>query len=131
MWLALVTAAVASGGTASGAPTGRVIGHGVRLKGTKIFYAHGTATSPRTISARVVPNPGQPVKVQWSVACQKANNFDPAIPLNTAEKLGETSVSGTATVKLALPYARPRTCVAIVYATLRHDGKLVLQLLQT
>jgi hypothetical protein len=130
-WFAVVALVVLSSGTASGAATGKVIGHGVRLKGTKIFYAHGTATRPRTISAHVVPNPGQPVKVQWSVACQKANNFDPAIPLNTAEKLGETSVSRTATVKLALPYPRPRTCVATVYATLRHDGKLVLQLLQT
>ena len=123
--------AVASGGAAAAAPTGKVIGQGVRLKGTKIFYAHGNATRPRTISARVVPNPGQPVKVQWSVACQRANRFDPAIPLNTAEKLGETSVRGPATVELALPYPRPRTCVATVYATLRHDGNLVLRLLQT
>ena len=123
--------AVASAVPAAAAPDAKVIGHAVRLKGTKIFYAHGTATRPRTISARVVPNPEQPVKVQWSVACQRANHFDPAVQLDTAETLGETSVRRTATVKLALPYARPRTCVATVYATLRHDGKLVLQLLQT
>jgi hypothetical protein len=129
--LVVLAFTVASGGAAAAAPPGKVIGHAVRLKGTKIFYAHGTATRPRTISARVVPNPGQPVKVQWSVACQKANHFDPAVQLDTAEKLGETSVRGTATVELTLPYARPRTCVATVYATLHHDGNLVLRLLQT
>jgi hypothetical protein len=130
-WLAVVALAIGSGGTASGAATGKVIGHAVRLKGTKIFYAHGTALKPTTISARVIPTPPQRVKVQWGVVCHKVNHADPAIQLNTAEKLGETFVHGVATVKLGLPYAKPSNCVATVYATLDRDGKLVVRLVQT
>jgi hypothetical protein len=46
---------------AAAAPvTSKVIGHGVRLKGTNVWYAHGKAVAPKTISVRVVPIPGRP-----------------------------------------------------------------------
>ena len=116
---------------AAAAATSKVIGHGVRLKGTKVWFAHGTAVAPRTISARVVPIPAQSVKVQWAVVCQKPNADDPAMPLATAGKLGQASVHAPATVKLAFPYPKPHTCVASVYATLERGGKLTLRILQT
>jgi hypothetical protein len=109
----------------------KVIGHGVRLKGTSIWYAHGNAVEPRTISASVVPIPGQAVKVQWSVVCQKPNKSDPAVHLGTNQRSGEVSVHAAATVKLTLPYAKPPACVATVYATLGKAGGLTLRLLQT
>jgi len=108
-----------------------VIGHAVRLKGSKIYYAKGTAVRPKAISAGLVATPRQPVKVQWSVVCQKPNSSDPAVHLGTSEKAGETSVQGAGSVKLLLPYAKPPACVATVYATLAGSGRLVLRLLQT
>ena len=117
---------------AAAAPvTSKVIGHGVRLKGTSVWYAHGNAVSPRTISAHVVPNPAQAVKVQWSIVCQKPNKFDPAFHLGTNTKSGEATVHTATTVKLALPFAKPPACVATVYATLGKNGSLTLRLLQT
>ena len=123
--------ALASVGPATAGATSKVIGHAVRLKGTRVFYAQGKAVAPRTVSVRVVPIPEQPVKVQWSVVCQKPNSFDPAFHLAAKGRSGETSVHTAATVKLALPYAKPPTCVATVYATLARNGTLVLRLLQT
>jgi hypothetical protein len=111
--------------------TSKMIGGGVRLKGTTIWYAHGKAVGPRTISARVIPVPPQAVKVQWAVVCQKPNSYDPSFHLATDVKSGEVSVPSVATVKLVLPYPKPHTCVASVYATLERGGKLTLRILQT
>jgi hypothetical protein len=118
-------------GAASGLGPSKVIGHGVRLKGTKLWYAQGKALSPRTISARVVPVPEQPVKVQWSVVCQKPNKIDPAVDLAANERSGQVSVRAAATVKLALPYPRPPDCIVTVYATLGMEGTVMLRLQQT
>ena len=126
--IALVLALV---GAAAAAATAKVIGHAVRLKGTNVWYAHGKAVAPRTISARVVPLPAQAVKVQWSVVCQKPNPEDPAYHLGVSSKSGQTSVHAAATVKLALPSAKPHTCIATVYATLARGDNLTLRLLQT
>jgi hypothetical protein len=127
---ALLVGALAAG--AAAAPvTSKVIGHGVRLKGTNVWYAQGKAAAPRTISARVVPVPAQAVKVQWSVVCQKPNRFDPAFHLAAKGTSGQASVHAAATVKLALPYAKPPTCIATVYATLGKNGGLSVRLLQT
>jgi hypothetical protein len=124
--------ALALAACAAAAPvTSKVIGHGVRLKGTNVWYAHGTAVAPRTVSTRVAPIPAQAVKVQWSVVCQKPNKSDPAVHLGTNQRSGEASVHGAATVKLTLPYAKPPACVATVYATLGKAGRLTLRLLQT
>ena len=111
--------------------TSKEIGHAVRLKGTKIFYLQGKVVTPNALFARVVPTPAQPVKVQWSVVCQKPNKADPAVHIAATGKTGEISVTKATTVKLALPYARPPTCVATVYGTLSRDGDLVLRLEQT
>ena len=127
---ALLSGALAA--CAAAAPvTSKVIGHGVRLKGTSVWYAHGKAIAPKTISAMVVPIPAQAVKVQWSVVCQKPNRYDPAFHLAATGKSGQASVHAAATVKLALPYAKPPTCIATVYATLGKNGGLTLRLLQT
>lgn len=125
---ALVLAAV---GAAAADAESKVIGQGVRLKGTSIWFAHGKAVAPRTISASIVATPAQGVKVQWSVVCQRPNRDDPAYHLGVQSKSGQTSVRAPATVKLALPYAKPHTCVATVYATLATSGTLVLRLVQT
>ncbi len=109
----------------------KVIGHGVRLKGTSVWYAHGNAVAPRTISASVVPIPAQAVKVQWSIVCQKPNKFDPAFHLGTNGRSGQATVPAAATVKLTLPYAKPPACVVTVYATLGKAGSLTLRLLQS
>jgi len=71
------------------------------------------------------------VKVQWAVVCQQPNSFDPSYHLKTTVKSGQISVRSVATVKLALPYAKPHTCVASVYATLDGGGKLTLRIQQT
>ena len=118
-------------GAACAATTSKVIGHGVRLKGTNVWYTHGKAVAPKTISVRVAPIPPQAVKVQWSVVCQKPNRIDPAFHLGTLGASGEASVHAAATVKLALPYAKPPTCIATVYATLGKSGALTVRLLQT
>jgi hypothetical protein len=115
--------------TAAGA-TSKVIAHGVRLKGTNVWYAQGKAYAPRTISASVVTDPPQPVKVQWSVVCQRPNKLDPAMHLDAFGKSGQVTVRATASVMLVLPYAKPPTCVATVYATLAKHGGLTLRLLQ-
>jgi len=111
--------------------TSKTIGQGVRLKGSHVWYGHGKAVTPRTISARVVPVPPQDVKVQWAVVCQQPNSFDPSFHLGTQVKSGQVSVRSGATVKLGLPYAKPHTCVASVYATLERGGKLTLRIQQT
>jgi hypothetical protein len=123
--------ALAFVGAAAAAATSKVIGHAVRVKGTNVWYAQGKAVAPRTVSVRVVPIPEQPVKVQWSVVCQKPNRSDPAVHLAASGRSGRASVHAAATVKLALPYARPPACIATVYATLGKDGRLTLRLLQT
>jgi hypothetical protein len=129
---ALVSAlALAFGAAMSAAPTGKVIGHGARLKTTRIYLAQGTAVAPKTISASITPMPAQPVKVQWSVACQKPNKADPAIQIGATGASGQTTVRGTATVRLKLPFMKPPACVATVYATLAGKGALVLRLVQT
>jgi hypothetical protein len=127
--IALLPCALAACAAAAPA-TSKEIGHGVRLKGTNVWYAHGNAVAPRTVSARVVPIPAQAVKVQWSVVCQKPNKADPAVHLGTSGKSGEATVHAAATVKLTLPYTMPPACVATVYATLAKAGGLTLQLLQ-
>jgi hypothetical protein len=40
-------------------------------------------------------------------------------------------VRAAGVVKLALPYVKPPTCIATVYATLAKGGGLTLRLLQT
>jgi hypothetical protein len=116
----------------SAAPaTSKEIGHGVRLKGTNVWYAHGNAVKPTTVSARVIPSPAQAVKVQWAVVCQKPNRSDPAVHLGTNQRSGQSSVHAAATVKLTLPYAKPPACVVTVYATLAKNGGLTLRLLQS
>ncbi len=123
---ALSTVAAAADGTS------KEIGHAVRLKGsTKIYYAQGKAVAPASVSAKVVPTPAQPVKVQWALACQKPNTSDPAIQINASASSGQTSLRGAGTVKFKLPYPKPANCIATVYATLSKKGSLVLQLLQT
>lgn len=124
------TLAIVPVGAAAAAPTGKTIGSGVRLKGSKIWYAQGKAVKPKTLSVDVVPVPEQAVKVQWSVVCQKPNASDPADHIAALAKSGQTSVRGATTVRLALPYANPPTCVATVYATLTKTGKLTLRLVQ-
>ena len=117
---------------AAAAPaTSKVIGHGVRLKGTDIWYAHGNAVAPRILSVKVVPIPPQAVKVQWSVVCQKPNKSDPAVHLGTNGRSGQSSVHAAATVKLTIPYVRPPACVATVYATLAKAGGLTVVLSQS
>jgi hypothetical protein len=113
------------------ATSGKVIGQGSRLKTTRIFFAHGTAVSPRTVSATLTPSPAQPVKVQWSLVCQKPNHADPAIQIAASGKTGTATVHGAGTVQLELPFKKPPTCVATVYATLAKKGSLVLRLVQT
>jgi hypothetical protein len=125
------TAVLAATGAATAGGAVKVIGHGTQLKGTKIWLAQAKSARPHTLSARVVPQPAQPVKVQWSVVCQKPNSFDPAIQIAATSKSGEVSLVRPATVKLALPFARSPTCVASVYATLARGGKLVLRVIQT
>jgi hypothetical protein len=130
--LATVLASAALAACAVAAPTtSKVIGQGVRLKGTNVWYAQGKAVVPKTITASVVSIPAQAVKVQWSVVCQKPNKLDPAVHLAANGKSGESSVHTPATVKLALPYAKPPTCIATVYATLGKSGKLTLRLKQS
>lgn len=118
-------------GAAAAEATSREIGHGVRLRGSSVWFAHGKAIRPKSISAMVVPSPAQPVKVQWAVACQKPNAADPAFHLNALSKSGQVTVPAAATVKLALPYQNPHTCVATVYATLAKTGRLTLRLLES
>ncbi len=118
-------------GAAFAAAEGKVIGRGVRLKTSRVFFAQGTSIAPKTVSVTVVPTPAQPVKVQWSLVCQKPNKADPAIQIAANERSGTTTVRGTGTVKLAFPFAKPPTCVASVYATLAGKGRLVLHLVQT
>jgi hypothetical protein len=127
----LSTLALVPAGLAVAAPASNEIGHGVQLKGTRVWYAHGKAVAPKTLAARVVPVPEQPVKVQWSVVCQKPNRSDPAVHLGTSVESGHASVHAAATVQLALPYVKPPACVATVYATLAKNGRLLLRLLQT
>jgi hypothetical protein len=127
---ALLSAALVA--CAAAAPiASKVIGSGARLKGTSVWYAHGNAIAPSTVSARVVPIPAQAVKVQWSVVCQKPNKSDPAFHLGTNGRSGQASVHAAATVKLTLPYAKPPACVVTVYATLGKHGSLTLRLLQS
>jgi hypothetical protein len=127
----VVIAAALAAGAASALAHSKVIGHGVRLKGTRLWYAEATAVSPKAISASLDPLPPQPVKVQWSVLCQRPNSVDPAVHLAADERSGRTSVRAPAVVKLALPYATPPTCVVTVYATLATRDRLVLSLSQS
>jgi len=130
--VALVVAlALISSGLTTAAATGKVIGKGSRLRATRIFFAHGTAVAPRTVSATLTPTPAQPVKVQWSLVCQKPNHADPAIQIAASGKSGTVTVRGAGNVQLELPFKRPPTCVATVYATLAGKGSLVLRLVQT
>ena len=127
----LLSVALASVDAAAADGTSKTIGDGHRLKGSNIWYAEGKAPAPRTISATVRPVPSQAVKVQWAVVCQQPNSFDPSYHLGTQVKSGQVSVPSVATVKLPLPYSKPHTCVASVYATLAKPGKLTLRILQT
>ena len=134
--LTRITAALMGGvllaASVAAATDGRMIGKaGVRLKGTNIWYVHGTAIKPRTLAVQVAPVPAQAVKVQWSVVCQKMNPDDPADHIGVQSKSGQTSVRGAAIVRLALPWAKPPMCVAAVYATLAAKGSLTVRLLQT
>jgi len=123
---AFAAVAAAAGGTS------KEIGHAVLLKGsTKIYYAQGKAVAPASVSAKVVPTPAQPVKVQWALACQKPNSSDPAIQINSSSSSGQASLRGAGTVKLKLPYPKPANCIATVYATLSKKGTLVLRLVET
>jgi len=119
-----------SAGAADGAS--KVIGKGSPLKGAStIWYAEGKAVSPKTVSARVVPVPPQPVKVQWALVCQRPNKNDPSTHLAAKGTSGQASLNEAGKVELALPYAKPHTCVATIYATLEKRGRLTLRLLQT
>ena len=119
----------ALGVSAAGAfGTSKVIGHGVRLKGTHVWTAQGRAFAPSSLSARIASMPAQPVKVQWSVVCEKPNRADPAIQLASRARSGQGTVHTPANVKLALPYAKPPKCVATVYATLAGRGALTVEI---
>jgi hypothetical protein len=109
----------------------KIIGHGVRLKGSSVWYVQGTARAPKTISAKIVPTPAQVVKVHWAVVCQRPNVHDPARHLATTVKSGEASLRQAGTVMLTLPDKKPHTCVATIYATLDSKGSVTLRLLQT
>lgn len=122
--------AVVAAGAASADPTTITFGHSARLKGTRVWYAQGTAAAPNALSASVAPVPRQPVKVQWSVVCQKTNPADPADHIGTRVSAGQTSVDGATVVKLRLPYPKPPTCIATVYATLAKKGALTLHLMR-
>lgn len=122
---ALAGVAVTVAGAAGPA---RTIGHGVRLKGTKIWYVHGTVRAPERLAAAVVASPRQTVKVQWSVVCQKNNPDDPADHIGVGSTSGQSAVQGAGTVRLPLPYAKPPSCVATVYARLARSGGLTLRL---
>ena len=126
---ALALALAPADGAAAGT-VGNVIGHGVRLKGTSVWFADGKAVAPKTISVEVVPVPAQAVKVQWAVVCQKPNKFDPSFHLAAKGTSGKASVHEAGTVA-GPPYPKPNTCVATVYATLGTKGRLTLRLLQT
>ena len=128
--LLLLTCVVAAGAMPTFGAS-KLIGRGVRLKGTHLWYAQGTAIVPKTISASVVPVPEQAVKVQWSVVCQKPNKIDPAVDLAAHEKSGQTAVRAAVIVKLALPYPKPPSCIVTVYATLAGNGNLTVRLEQT
>jgi hypothetical protein len=119
------------GGAATAAPTTKTLGRAVHLKGSNIWYVHGTAVRPKALFAVVAPIPRQSVKVQWAVICQKANPEDPADHIDTRETGGQASVRAAAVVRLSLPYANPPTCVATVYATLVKAGGLSVRLVQT
>jgi hypothetical protein len=124
------TLALALAGTAAARPALKVIGHGVALN-TKISYASGTAASPRAISAKIVPVPAQMVKVQWAMSCSKGSQTNAeGYNTSTKSKSGESSVHGPATVKFAMPIARPTTCTVTVYSTLAKKGKQTLSILQ-
>jgi hypothetical protein len=128
--VALLLSALVLAPPAAPAPS-KIIGHGVRLKGSSVWYVQGTAREPKTISGRVVASPVQLVKVQWAVVCQRPNVHDPARHLATKVKSGEVSLRQAGTVMLALPYPKPHTCVATIYATLEAKGSVTLRLLQT
>ena len=128
--VAVILGLVSAGATSAASP-GKVIGHGARLKTSHVFFAQGTAIAPTTVSATLAPRPAQPVKVQWSLVCQKPNKADPAIQIAANERSGTTTTHGAGTVKLVLPFAKPPTCIASVYATLARNGELVLRLVQT
>ena len=121
----LVVPAVATAATAS-----KTIGRAVHLKGTRVWYVHGTAVAPRSLSAKLDSVPRQPVKVQWAVVCQKQNPLDPADHLDTKETGGETIVQAASVVHLTLPYRQAPSCVATVYATLTKAGSVTLQLVE-
>src|SRR4051812_19499939 len=100
--------AFAPAAAAASAPS-KVIGQGTKVKGANLWFVQGNATAVRTISVRVVPSPVQPVTVHWAVVCQKNDPYDPAIHVSAQGKSGESSVHTAATIKLALPYAKPPT----------------------
>ncbi len=120
--VALCTLAIVAAGAASAALTTKTFGHAARLKGTKVWYVQGTAVTPKALSVKVAPVPSQPVKVQWSVVCQRTNPTDPADHIGARVSSGQTSVGTATIVKLALPFAKPPSCVATVYATLSRNG---------
>jgi hypothetical protein len=128
----LLSAMLAFAPAAAGASApSKVIGMGTKVKGANMWFVQGNATAVRTISVRVVPSPAQPVTVHWAVVCQKNDPYDPAMHVSAQGKSGEASIGAAATVKLTLPYAKPPTCVATVYATLKSSGRVALRLLQT
>src|SRR3954468_11662309 len=128
--LLAATLALAPAAAAASAPS-KVIGQGTKLKGANMWFVQGNATAVRSISVRVVPSPAQPVTVHWAVVCQKNDRYDPAIHVSAQGKSGEASVRTATTLKLTLPYAKPPTCVATVYASLEAKGRVTLRLLQT
>ena len=128
--VALLLSALVLAPPAAPAPS-KIIGHGVRLKGSSVWYVHGTARAPKTISEKIVPSPVQLVKVHWAVVCQRPNVHDPARHLETKVKSGELSLHQAGTVMLVLPSLKPHTCVATIYATLESKGSVTLRLLQT
>ena len=126
----LLSGVLALPAAAATAPS-KVIAKGARLKGSNIWFVQGKAKRPRTLSARIVPIPVQKVKVHWAVVCQRSDPHDPAVHVSTKGTSGEVSLRAAATVKLSLPYAKPPTCVATVYATPAATGRVTLRLLQT
>jgi hypothetical protein len=124
--LALLLAGVVQARTSS-----KVIATGVLLKGGKISYAQGTAKGPKTVSAKVIAVPAQPVKIQYSLTCTKGGTADEdAYNSSTTPSSGQFTATTSLARKLTLPFAKPTSCSVIVYATISKKGKETLTVLQ-
>ena len=86
-----------------------------------MWYVQAKATAPRTLSARVVPDPGAAGESALGRGLPEGERPLRSVHshLGAGGKSGEASIEAAATMELTLPYAKPPTCVATVYATLK------------